>query len=440
LARNILDVADEATERDALTTHVVIVGAGFAGLHCARTLSANKGVRVTLIDKHNYQQFQPLLYQVATGILSPENAAFNLRDVFSQHERVAVVMADICSVDLGAHTVTSTAGDVYSGDVLVLAAGAEVNFFGVAGCERFAFPMYSLEDAEHVRSRLLELLEEANTASISKRPSDLHFVVVGGGATGVETVGTLSDVIARIPKHVFPNVDLDAVVISLVDGGDSVLKPFTQTVRDYAARILRDRGVVLRLGVSVREITATDVLLSDGARVRASLVIWAGGLRASALSQSLGIEPGHGGRIDVARDLTLAGFPRIYVLGDLANTADTDGKPFPQLASVAQQAGRHCADNILAAIVGETQKPFDYVDRGIMAMVGRNAAVAELGNGRRPITGFLGFVAWLAVHASLMTSFRARIAAVFQWAWEYFGSLRVNAILDRPSDPRSEPR
>jgi NADH dehydrogenase len=412
---------------------VVIVGAGFAGLNCARSLASNPGVSVTLIDKNNYQQFQPLLYQVATGMLAPNSAAFNLRDVFSNYERVSIVMAEIDSVDLHAHSVTATTGDVYAGDVLVLAAGAEVNFFGVAGSEQFAFPMYSLKDAEHVRSRLLELLEKADAAGISKGPSDLHFVVVGGGATGVETAGALADIFARIPKHFFPNVDLDAVAISLVDAGVSVLKPFAQTARDYATKILRDRGVVLRLGVSVREITAIDVLLSDGARIDASLVVWAGGLRASTLSQVLGIEPGRGGRVDVAPDLTLTGFPGIYVLGDLANTTGADGLPLPQLAAVAKQAGHHCAANISADRAGKARRAFAYVDRGNMAMVGRNAAVAEIGTKRRPLNGILAFAAWLAVHAVLMTTFRSSIGAMLQWATEYFGSLHVNPILDRPS-------
>jgi NADH dehydrogenase len=294
--------------------------------------------------------------------------------------------------------------------------------------------MYSLEDAERLRSRLLELFEEADTAGGSNRTTDLHFLVVGGGATGVETAGAISDVIRRIPRRLFPNVDFDTVVVRLVGADDSVLPPFTRTSQDYATDILRERGVTLRLGLSVREVTVSDVLLSDGARVKASLVVWAGGLRASALSHSLGIEPGRGSRVDAEPDLTLAGCPGVYVLGDFANTTSDDGQPLPQLASVAQQAGRHRANNILADIAGEARKPFAYVDRGIMAMIGRNAAVAEIGTKRRPITGFLAFSAWLALHATLMTSVRARIAALFEWASDYFGSIRVNPILDRPSE------
>ena len=421
-----------AAKHDGAVTHVVIVGAGFAGLHCAQQLASNHRVQITLIDKHNYQQFQPLLYQVAIGILPPDNAAFNLRDVFLQHERVAVVMAEISSVDLKARTVTAASGDTFRGDVVVLAAGAEVNLFGVPGAEQFTLPMYSFEDAEHLRSRLLELFEDADAAAVAGRQTEINVVVVGGGATGVETAGAIADVIRRMPKHLFPNVDFKSVNVSLVDASASVLAPFSQTSRDYAAKVLRERGVLLRLGVSVREVTMNDVLLSDGERVNASFVVWAGGLQASALSHALGIATGHGSRVDVALDLTLIGYTGIYALGDFANTTDDAGQPLPQLASVAQQAGRHCANNILADIAGEARKPFVYVDRGIMAMIGRNAAVAELGTKRRPITGILAFFAWLAVHATLMTSIRARIATVFEWAWDYFGSVRVNPILDRP--------
>jgi len=424
------------TDHDAAPKHVVIVGAGFAGLHCARQLASKQDVSITLIDRHNYQQFQPLLYQVATGILPPDDAAFNVRDVFRNDACVAVVMAEIGSVDLKAKTVTTTTGVGYSADALVLAVGAEVNFFGVPGAKDFAFPMYSLQDAEQIRSRLLESLEEANATVGSETATDLHFLVVGGGPTGVETAGAISDVIRRIPKHLYPNVDFAHVAVSLIDAGDRILSPFSRKSQDYAKNILAERGVRVRLGLSVREVTASDVLLSDGSRVTASAVVWAGGLQASALSHSLGIALGHGSRADVASDLTLTGCDGVYALGDFANVTGNDGMPLPQLASVAQQAGTHCANNILADFAAQPRTPFAYVDRGIMAMVGRNAALAELGPKRRPIAGVLAFFAWLAVHATLMTSARARVATVFEWSWNFFGGVRVNPILDRPSAQR----
>jgi NADH dehydrogenase len=257
---------------------VVIVGAGFAGLHCAQRLASKPGVSVTLIDRHNYQQFQPLLYQVAAGMLPPDDAAFNLRDVFRKHRRITVVMAEISAVDLHAHSVTATTGDRYCGDVLVLAAGAQVQFFGVPGAEQWSFPMYSVQDAEQLRWRLLEVFEHADAAGVAHPATDLDFVVVGGGATGVETAGAIADVVRRMPKHLFPNIDFTRASVSLVDAGSSVLPPFSQRSREYAAAVLTRRGVRVRLGLSVKEVAENAVVLSDGSRMKADAVVWAGGL------------------------------------------------------------------------------------------------------------------------------------------------------------------
>lgn len=412
---------------------VVIVGGGFAGLNCARRLASHPHLHVTIVDKNNYQQFQPLLYQVATGILSPDNAAFNLRAVLAVHENVDVKMAEIVSVDLATRTAVSASGEDYRGDYLVLAAGAEANFFGIPGVPKNAFPLYSLLDAERLRSRLLETLEAADRERGETLPEPLQFAVVGGGATGVEIAGALADLFQRTPTSAFKNFDLRRSVVTLIDQVDSILTPFTKKSQKYATDILRQRGVVLRLGVSVTEVSDTAVVLSDGTRIPTPLVIWAGGLKASSLSGSLGIKPGRGGRIDVQPDLSVAGFPGVYALGDFANFKTDSGKALPQLASVAQQAGRHCAKNILAAAVGDSVTPFKYFDKGIMAMVGRNAAVAEVGSDHHTLSGPLAFAAWLGVHAVLLTTARARIETFLEWAWEYFGHVHVDPILDRPS-------
>lgn len=421
----------QSAKTEAAQKQVVIIGGGFAGLNCAKKLASGSSLRITLIDKNNYQQFQPLLYQVAMGILSPENAAFNLRDVFVHDQNVEVKMSEIVSVDLTARQASGRDGDAYQGDYLVLAAGSGANFFRIPGVDRYAFPMYSLQDAERLRSRILEMLEAADRESGSSKKSSLRVVVVGAGPTGVETAGAMADILHRMPKHLYPNLDLSRASITLVDMGTKVLPPFTEKSQEYAAHILNERGVTLRLGHSVKEVTASDVLLSDGSHLEAELVVWAGGLKASALSNSLGIKPGHGGRIDVQPDLTVAGYPGVYALGDFANLTGDDGKPLPQLAAVAQQAGRHCAANILADASGKEQKPFAYLDKGVMAMVGRNAAVAEVGSVHYPITGVLAFAAWLGVHAALLTTVRAKLDAFFEWAWDYFGSVHVSPVLDR---------
>ena len=411
--------------------HVVVVGAGFAGLNCAQKLAAHKNIRITVLDRNNYQQFQPLLYQVATGILSPANAAFNLRSVLSEQENVDVVMTEIKSVDLTARTAHAADGQSYTGDFLVLAAGAEPNFFGIPGVEEYAFPLYSLTDAERLRSRLLAALEAADREA-EQKTEPLRIVVIGGGATGVEIAGAIGDVYQRTSPQTFKHVDFKGATVTLIDMGKTVLGPFSQASQTYAADTLKVHGVQLLLGVSVKEVTKDGITLADGTQVPAGLVIWAGGLKASGLSSALGIKAGRGGRIDIQDDLSVAGFPGVYALGDFANLKGEDGKALPQLASVAQQAGRHCAKNIVAAAIGEPPQQFQYVDKGIMAMVGRNAALAEIGPGRHAITGVVAFAAWLGVHALLLTTMRAKVEAFIEWAWEYFSNVHVDPILDRP--------
>ena len=411
---------------------VLIIGAGFAGLHCAQKLASIADVEVTLLDRNNYQQFQPLLYQVATGALTPENAAFNLRDVFRSYPNVSIQMCEVVSVDLDLKTATTKEGDVYTGDYIVLAAGAQANFFGIPGADSLSFPMYSLQDAERLRSRLLEVFEAA-ARSEGKPATQLKFVVVGGGATGVETAGAIADILQRATTHLYPDLDLSNVSVTLVDRGEHLLAPFTEKSQAYASQVLQHRGVTLRLGTSVSEITGSGVVLGDGTELPAALVIWAGGLVAASLSAKTGLPRGRGDRIDAQPDLAVSGYTNVFALGDFANVrGDTEG-PLPQLASVAQQAGVHCAKNISADLKGEPRSPFVYNDKGIMAMIGRNAAVAEVGSKHHALTGAIAFAAWLGVHALLLTTARAKLGTFFEWAWDYFGGMRVDAILDRPS-------
>jgi NADH dehydrogenase len=216
----------------------------------------------------------------------------------------------------------------------------------------------------------------------------------------------------------------------LINGKPEVLSGFNAKSKAYAQKVLEERRVHLMLGRMVKELTPKELILDDGTHLPCDIAIWAGGLKASSLAESLAVKPGKGGRVDVQPDLQVAGFPGVYALGDFANIGDTDGTALPQLASVAQQSGRHCAKNIAASIRGKEQKPFDYLDKGIMAMVGRNAAVAEVGSGHHSLTGPLAFAAWLGVHAVLLTTLHAKMAAFFEWAWTYFGNAHVEAILD----------
>lgn len=412
--------------------HVVIVGGGFAGMSCARRLASNPGVHVTLIDKNNYQQFQPLLYQVTTALLEPGNAAFSLRSLLRGHANVDVKMAEVVSADLRTRTVETANGTTYQSDFLVLAAGAQVNFFNTAGAEKHAFPLYSLRDAELLRSRILMLFESVDREPSLIEEGALNFVVVGAGPTGAETAGSLAHLIQTARKDLYNKVEWTKAQVFLVDKGHTVLNGFSRKSQEYATRTLERRGVRIRFGVAVEEVHSGHVLLTDGTKILTYTAIWAGGLKASSLSGAIGIVPGRGGRIDVQPDFSVAGFSGVYALGDFANVAGADGIPLPQLASVAQQAGYYCAKNIAAAIAGEPGRPFRYFDKGIMAMIGRNAAVAEVGKSRHQLTGPIAFAAWLGVHAMLLIPTRAKIEAFLDWAWDYFGGSNVDPVLDRP--------
>jgi NADH dehydrogenase len=414
--------------------HVVIVGGGFAGLNCARKLSAHSDVRITLVDKNNYQQFQPLLYQVATAILTPGNAAFPLRPIFRNRANVNVKLGEVISADLVTRTVHTRDGNTYQGDWLVLAAGAQVNFFSIPGADKHAYPLYSLRDAELLRSRILMLLESVDREPLLVAKGALTFVVVGAGPTGTETAGALGDMTQRLLKDVYRDLPFSKSRVILIDAIHTVLNTFSQGSHIYASEMLKKHGVEVILGVGVQEVHPSHVVLSDGSTILTRTIIWAGGLKASQLSGALGIRTGRGDRIEVQPDFSVMDFPGVYALGDFANISGVDGKPLPQLASVAQQAGRYCADAIAASIAGDPVKPFRYVDKGIMAMIGRNAAVTELGEHRHELTGPFAFAAWLAVHALSLVSTRAKIETFIEWAWDYFGRTHVDPILDRPEE------
>ena len=420
--------------------HVVIVGGGFAGLNCARKLAANPNLRITLLDKNNYHQFQPLLYQVATGVLSPDNIAFNLRFTLMHHPNVSVKMTEVVSIDPSSRVVETAHGQRYQGDFLVLAAGSQPNFFSTPGAQESSFPLYSLHDAEHARSRILGMLESAERDPSVVAKGALNFVIVGAGPTGTEMAGAFGDMLQLALKkkaydRPYKELPADHAQIFLVNGGHPVLNAFSPASQQYATKMLEERGVQL-LHTRVKEIGAGHVLLSDGTSIPTRTVIWAGGLKAASLPSNVGMPTSHGGRIDVAADLTVPGLTGVYALGDFANITGKDGSPLPQLASVAEQSGKWCAKNILLEISGKPKTPFHYLDKGIMAIIGRNSGVAEVGEHRLQIQGAIAFAAWLGVHAALLSSTRARIEAFMEWAWDYFGGARGDAVLDRKQELR----
>jgi NADH dehydrogenase len=416
--------------------HVVIVGGGFAGLGCARALARRRGVRVTLLDRNNYHQFQPMLYQVATSQLAPADVALSLRKVFLRADNVDLKLAEAVSADPAARAVATRTGEVYRGDYLVLAAGSRPNFFKTPGAQQHALPLYSLDDAERLRSRILQVFEDADRNRSLLDQGALNFVIVGAGPTGVETAGALADLVRVTMAAEYKDLATDAARIHVIDHGPRVLGAFSEGAHDYAAKVLQDLGVHLRLGTSVKEVGPGHVLLSDGTAIKTRVVVWAGGLQAASLAGAAGLPQGHGGRIDVQPDLSVAGFPGVYVLGDLANTRDPAGGFFPQLGSVALQAGQWAAGNILADIAGKPRRPFQYHDKGIMAMISRSAAVVELGKRRHELHGMVAVAAWLGVHAYLMSGLRTRVEAFVDWTWTYFARSRGPQVLDRSDAAR----
>src|SRR5262252_1621958 len=414
--------------------HVVIVGGGFAGLACARKLAKSDDVRVTLLDKNNYHQFQPLLYQLATSQLATGDVATSIRQSLGGHANIDVKMVEVTAVDPKTRTVTTRDGQSYQGEFLVLAAGSQANFFGTKGAEQNAFPLYSIKETQQLRSRILSVFEDADRDPTLVEKGALNFVVVGGGPTGTEITGALADMINLTMPAEYRDLAVKHARIYLIDHGHALLAPFPVEAHDYAARALQRKGVKLRLGIGVREVAPDRVLLSDGTSIQTRTVVWAGGLMASPLAANAGLPQGHGGRIEVRPDLTVEGFPGVYALGDFANISGKDSLTLPQLGSVAQQSGAWTAKNILAEIAGETRTPFHYHDKGIMAMIGRNAAVAVIGKKRHELDGPIAFAAWLGVHALLMTGFRGRIEAFIDWSWNYFSKSRPIQVLDRTGE------
>jgi NADH dehydrogenase len=416
--------------------HVVVVGGGFAGVGCARRLARHDDVHVTLIDRNNYHQFQPLLYQVATSQLAPSDISYSLRKLFDDDLNVDVKLGEAAKVDPVTHTVTTSDGDRYAGDTVVLAAGSQPNFFRTPGADQHAFPLYCLDDAKRLRSRILAVFEDADRDPSLIDQGALNFVVIGGGPTGVELAGALADLIHETMAAEYHGLAVEAAQIHIVDLGPTLLGPFSDTAHDYVAKVLGRKGVRLHLGVAVTEIGPGHVTLADGTTIKTRCVVWGGGIKAPDLAGAAGVAQGRGGRIEVLPDLTIDGAPGVYAVGDVANIPSPDGATHPQLGSVALQSGTWAADNLVADFRGKHRKPFHYHDKGIMAMIGRGAAIAEVGAHRHELHGAIAFSAWLGVHAALMTGVRNRVDAFVNWGSDYFTKQRGPQVLDRSDAAR----
>jgi NADH dehydrogenase len=408
---------------------VIVIGAGFAGIAAAKELG-RKGVRVLLIDSNNYHQFQPLLYQVATSQIGVSAIARPIRSVFRRLRNVRVLTAEVAAIDAANHTVTTAEGDTFHARVLVLAVGAVPNFFNTPGAEEHAFPLYSVTDATRLGTSVTRLLDRAD-----REPGAMvDMVVVGGGPTGVETAGALAENIKFVVTKYFSPELAARCRVHLVDMVPNVLAMFSSKSQEYTRQRLSRIGVQLHMGVGVTEVRADGVTLADGTDIPGGIVVWAGGLKGGDLLAGSGLPQGKGGRIDVRTDLTVADAEGVYVVGDAANITDSTGAKLPQLGSVAQQAGKWAARNIHADLNGGTRQPFHYVDKGYMAMIGRGAAVAELGRKRVQLQGPLAFVSWLLVHLALLSGFQQKVRALFSWLNGYVLHSPAQVVIGGPDN------
>jgi len=401
-----------------MADNVLILGGGLAGVACAHKMG-DEGIDVTLVDRNNYHQFQPLLYQVASSQLPAEDIARPHRTIFKDYPTVTIVTANVVAANLAERSLVLSDGRTLTGSYLVMAAGARPNFFGVPGAEEYAFPLYSVADAERLRRHLQQLLENAMSAEGQREPGMLDVVVVGGGPTGVETTGALAELM-----HALSSTGrlAEPGQITIVDRGSALLAPFSKKAHKYSLKKLSEAGAEVKLETGVAAVHPDHVEFSDGSTLPARTVVWGGGESGSAIAQNTGPVPGRGGRLDVLPDLRVEGFPGVYAVGDVANVpADDEGGPaLPQLGSVAQQSGLWAAENILRERRGEPTTPFAYKDKGIMAMIGRNAAIAEVGKHRHQVEGPVAFAAWLGVHAMLLSGAHSKTDAFLSWAWNYF--------------------
>jgi len=414
---------------------VVVIGAGFGGLAVVKGLR-DQPVDVVLVDAHNFHTFQPLLYQVATAGLDVDDVAYAIRGIFRRQRNVEVRMARVTRIDADARVVHTDAGPPIDYDTLVVAAGAVSTSYGVPGVDEHAFALKSAADAVAMRQHVIGRFEAAATDPSLASTGALDVVVCGGGPTGVELAGGMMELFTKVLAADFPELDVARARVVLVEAGDRLLSSFSDASSDHAREGLTRVGVEVLTGVGVAEVTPAEVVLVDGRRIATHTVAWAAGVRAHPIAGSLGVELGRGGRILVEPDLSVRERPEIFAIGDVA--ADRE-HPLPQVAQPAIQGGRHVARQIARRLAGQPTEPFRYVDKGSMATIGRNRAVADFPNGRR-LSGFVGWVAWLGLHLVYLMGFRNRANVLVNWAWNYLTYDRGARLLTDEATSRADYR
>ena len=410
-----------SANRTSPRPNVVVIGAGFAGLRVVQGL-ADVPVNVAIIDRHNYHLFQPLLYQVATAALSPADIAFPIRRIFRAQKNVECVLGDVTHIDLPRQCLTIDTSQEIDFDYLIVAAGATHSYFGKEEWLRDAPGLKTIEDALHIRKRILLAFEEAeNELDEDAQRAKLTFIIVGGGPTGVELAGALRQIAVKEIQKDYHHVDTSTARVILVEANDRVLKSFHPKLSAHALRDLEKLGVEVRLNGRVTSIDEQGVKIGED-RIDANNVFWAAGVLASPLGKSLGVEMDRAGRVIVKPDLSVPGYPNVFIAGDLASVTNSENKqPVPGVAPAAMQMGAHVAkvirQEILAKLPTEKRPPFKYRDKGSMATIGKAKAIADIHGWR--FTGFIAWLMWSMIHLMFLITFRAKLFVMLNWAYMY---------------------
>jgi NADH:ubiquinone reductase (H+-translocating) len=396
--------------------HIVIIGGGFAGLYTARGLRRVEA-DVTIVDRHNYHLFQPLLYQVATAGLNPSDIAAPIRGILHNQKNVSVILGEATSIDPAQKRVQLADGGSLTYDHLVLATGATHSYFGHDEWEQRAPGLKTLDDALEIRRRILLAFEAAERESDPEaQKALLTFVVIGAGPTGVELAGALSEIARQTMVRDFRNIHSESARIILLEGKDRVLPVYPPDLSEKARKQLEELGVEVILNAVVTDVTDRDVKIGERV-IPTRTVLWGAGVQASPVAKSLGVPLDRAGRVLVEPDLTIPGHTDVFVLGDLAAVRQHDGSFVPGVAPAAIQAGQHTGENLRRAVEGQPLRAFKYNDKGSLATIGRAAAVADFGRVR--FGGFMAWMAWLVIHIFFLIGFRNRFLVITQWAWAY---------------------
>jgi len=396
--------------------HVVIIGAGFGGLETARKLSGAP-VHITLIDRQNYHLFQPLLYQVAIAGLVPSQIAYPLRTIFRKQQNLTFQLGEVTDVNLEARYIKMN-GSVIAYDYLVIAVGGQTNFFGLESVSQNAFHLKDVESAIQTRNHLLATFERASReVDIEKRRALLTFVIVGGGPTGVETAGALAELIDHVMIKDYPTLNLSDVSVILLEAGPYVMPAYPDELRRATHRLLEGKRVEIMLNTKLLDYNGEKVTLADGHTIPTQTLIWTAGVKAAGLTNLMDVKRASADRIVTGPMLQLPDHPEAFVIGDAAYVENGAGKPLPMLSTVALQQAAATADNICRIIHGRNLLPFRYKDPGLLATIGRNAAVARIGG--LSFSGFIAWVIWVFLHIYRLIGFRNRLVVLINWAWDY---------------------